>query len=630
MTDAMTHRGPDGHGYWASSDQRVALGHRRLAIIDLSEKGKQPMSNEDGTVWVTFNGEIYNFVELRSELRAQGHVFRSGSDTECLVHLYEEYGAAMLGKLDGDFAFAIWDDKEKSLFLARDPLGVKPLYYGHVDGQFVFASELKAILAHPRLQRQLDDAAVYHYLTYLAVPAPQSMVKGISKLRAGFSLIVNLDGDIRLHQYWEPLPRTTAIKPSEYDEKLSELFTRSVSKRLVSDVPVGLLFSGGVDSTLNALAFKNLSAGRTVRGFTAGMAAARYTDEADFAGSVAKDVGLDWYLSRLTEKDLRNLMGPDGDLIARQDEPLADPVCVPLHLVTKLAREHGTTVLQAGEGADETFCGYDGYRNWIRRYHRMWKPLTIFPKFFSQAGYLMMRNTSSPQWGKIADVLLRRARGQELFVSEAVGFYENEKRSILQPDFCFGRHALDSFDLVKPHYNRVRQAFPDATILQIMTYIELSIRLPDLLLMRADKISMSNSIELRVPFLDRELVEFSLAVPDGYKLRDGVSKEPYKRLGATMMQACLRSSGGNTDPDYARSIFYRAKTGFGAPIQDWFDGGLGDDMRELMTDHRVGLEQYFSVSAIRKILDAGMVTVNRSFQMWVLYSFMCWKRHFKF
>ncbi len=630
MIDSMEHRGPDGRGTWWSADGATGLGHRRLAIIDLSALGKQPMSNEDGTVWITFNGEIYNYPQLRRELEAKGHMFRSHSDTECIVHLYEEYGDRLLSRLDGDFAFGIWDMRRRELFLARDPLGVKPLYYGRVGPHFVFASELKSILSHPRLERRLDEVALNHYLTYLAVPAPLSLVKGISKLRAGQSLRLRADGTVRLSQYWEPLPRELNGSAVDLDERLKYLFDQSVKKRKLSDVPVGVLFSGGVDSTLNALSFAEGTTGSPVHTFTVGMHAQRYEDESRFAGEVAKTLGVVWNNTELTEGVLREMMGPEGSLIARQDEPLADPVCAPLHLVTALARRHGFIVLQAGEGADETLCGYDGYRSWMRRHERMWRPLSMVPKALARLGYHALLRSSRPGDRKIADVLLRRALGREFFISEAVGFYEAEKDTVLAPDFRRSLGRTDSYDVVEPYYARIRAQAPEASFLQVLTYLELSVRLPELLLMRADKIAMSNSVELRVPFLDRELVEFCLGVPQGFKLRDGVSKEPYKRLATCKLEQRVNGVVPASLGSAPRDVFYRRKRGFGAPLQDWFEGGLGEDMRQLLDMHRADLGQYFDVKAIKSILDAGMVTVNRSFQMWVIYCFMCWKHRYGF
>lgn len=625
MVDAMRTRGPDGRGTWWSADGRVGLGHRRLAIIDLSELGHQPMSNEDGTVWITFNGEIYNYRELRRELEAKGHTFRSHTDTECIVHLYEELGQNVVHRLDGDFAFCIWDVRRQEMFLARDPLGVKPLYYGHVGKDFVFASELNAILEHPHLEKRLDETALYHYLTYLAVPAPFSLAKGISKLNAGECVLVNPDGGVVRRRYWEPLPRRLDIAETDRDDRLRELFDRAVEKRTLSDVPVGVLFSGGVDSTLNALSFGELSAPATVHGFTAGMQADRYENEADFAGQVARLLGLDWHHVELTEPRLREMMGPEGALTAAQDEPLADPVCAPLYLVTQLARQRGVVVLQAGEGADETLCGYDGYRTWMQRHATLWRPLSVLPRAVASMGYQVLKRSSRPFDRKMADVLLRRSKGREFFVSEAVGFYETEKPFILDKGYLTRMAGVDSYDIVEPYYARIRRECPEADFLQTLTYLELSVRLPELLLMRADKIAMANSIELRVPFLDRELVEFALSMPPDFKLRDGISKEPYKRMATRKLENRIGSALPTSLGSAPKDVFYRRKRGFGAPLQDWFESGLGNDMRDLVAANRADVDHLFNVKEILAALDRGMVTVNQSFQMWVLYCFLCWK-----
>lgn len=626
MTDAMVRRGPDGRGLWISDDKKVGLGHRRLSIIDLSPLGAQPMSNEDGTIWVTFNGEIYNYQILREQLKKKGHTFRSKSDTEVLVHLYEECGEEMVHHLDGDFAYAIWDVKNKKLFMARDPAGVKPLYYSWAGPYFVFASELKAILKHPEIERTIDKEGLYHYLTYLAVPAPFSMIKGVKKLRAGEALTLDLSGNLKSIKYWEPLPGQCEIQSGRLDEQLEDLLTKSVRKRLISDVPVGVMFSGGVDSSLNALLFKEITRPEKVHTYNLWMREPNYHDESYIAEQVSRCIGTDHHAMQFRlESFLEGLS--DGDYLTfYQDEPLADPTALSVYFVSKLARETGRVVLQAGEGADEIFCGYDGYRNWLNREKKFWQPLCKFPKIVGSLGYKLTSHLDNPFSKKIADTLRRRGLGQEFFMSEAVSYYEHEKKPILSQSFKAYASKLDSFSLVRPYYERIRSAVPNPTFLQVMSYIELSLRLPELLLMRADKMSMANSIELRVPFLDRDLVEFALSVPESFKLRDGISKEPLKRLASQRLAASLEHPIPHALGASARDVFYRKKTGFGAPIQDWLDSRLRKDLLQILDEDKKDLEQYFELANVRELIDRGMVTVNRSYQIWTLYSFILWKR----
>jgi len=626
MTDAMIHRGPDGRGIWMSSDRKAALGHRRLSIIDLSPSGAQPMSNEDGRIWVTFNGEIYNYQALRRELEQRGHKFTSKSDTEVLVHLYEEHGDAMVGRLDGDFAFGLWDSHRHRLLMARDPAGVKPLYYAWAGKQFLFASELKALLKHPGLPRTIDKEALHHYLTYLAVPAPFAMIKGVRKLGAGEILTLDYEGNMNLQRYWEPLPGKVQVDLSAMDEQLEDLLTKSVRKRLISDVPVGLMFSGGVDSTLNALLFNEITYPERVHTYNIWMREPRYFDESHIAQQVAQCVGTNHHEMQLTSNLLLDGLIRGNYLAFFQDEPLADPAGLSLYFVTKLARETGRVVLQAGEGADEIFCGYDGFRNWLRREDEYWRRLCYLPKAAGSLGYALTRHIERPFVKKIADVFRRRSLGQEFFMSEAVGYYEHEKLPILSHDYKSAVNGVDSFTLVAPLYGRIRKERPGANFLEIMTYIELSLRLPELLLMRADKFAMANSVEMRVPFLDRDLVDFALSVPQSFKLRNGVSKEPLKRLAARKLKSKLDAPVPPTLGGSCESVFYRPKTGFGAAIEDWFDTELRGPLLEIVEAEKFELAEFFDIHAIKQLIQQGVATANRSYQLWALFCFIFWKR----
>ncbi len=624
MTRRIAHRGPDGEAAWISPDRRVTLGHRRLAIVDLSPLGAQPMANEDGSVWVVYNGEIYNHDSLREQLRERGHVFRSRCDTEVLVHLWEEKGEAMLHDLDGDFAFFLWDEKKQRAFLARDPVGVKPLYFAATGGAFVFGSEIKALLEHPAVPKRLDPEGVYHYLTYLVVPAPKTMFAGIEKIAAGECLSLDgRTGRMERRRYWNPLPEVLDLPPEEWDAELRRRFLASVKKRLMSDVPVGLLFSGGVDSSLNAAAFSRLVRPLPVHTFNVSMSAPRFYDDQPFADAMARCLGANHHHIRVDESDL---LASIDTIVDHQDEPLADPVCFPLYHVARLARQHGMPVLQAGEGADEIFCGYDNFRRFLRHNRKLWQPLSLFPRAVAGVGFHLLRLLPRrPKIEKIADVLRRRGLGQEFYLSEAVAFYEYEKQRVISPAFARQMCEADSFDIVRPLYAELRATRPEATFLQAMTYIELRLRLPELLLMRADKMAMAHSIELRVPFLDRDLVQFALSLPETYKTRDGVSKEPVKALAASLTQESLvaPAPGGNV-----RDLYYRPKSGFGAPLQDWFGTALGADMRQRMKRNPELAGDFFQLRPLEEELSGGAATVNRSFHLWVVYNLMVWRERY--
>ena len=364
MRDTMTHRGPDGAGMWISTDGRVGLGHRRLSIIDLSNAAAQPMPNEDETLWVSFNGEIYNHGDIRRELGTVGrHVWRTDhSDTEVILHAFEQWGIDCLTKFRGMFAIALWDVKRRELWLVRDRIGVKPLYYSFHHGRVTFASEIKALLQDPDQYRGLEEEALYHYLSFLTTPAPQTLFQGIRKLPSGTWLRIRADGLREERRYWDVLDHTRPLE-SESDEAIAErtlcTLRASVQLRKVSDVPVGVFLSGGIDSSTNAALFSQ-GEQRPVSTFTIGYAGQyeTYRNELDYARLMAERVGADHHERLLTLDDLVDFV---PTMVRLQDEPIADPVCVPVYYASRLARDHGVIVCQVGEGADELFCGYPSW-----------------------------------------------------------------------------------------------------------------------------------------------------------------------------------------------------------------------------------------------------------------------------
>ena len=363
MTGTLRHRGPDGGGTLIRSDERIALGHRRLAIVDLSEAGRQPMANEDGSVWITYNGEVYNHVALRAELEAAGHRYRSHTDTETVVHLYEEHGRRCVERLQGMFAFAIWDARRGELLLVRDRLGVKPLYYAQLPGGFVFGSEPKAMIAHPSVPRELDEDALAEYLTFGFTPPPRTMFAGVGKLAPGEWMTVSAGGTVERGTWWNamPSPATTAtVAEMSEPEMVAEVRTRlreSVRRRMMADVPFGVFLSGGLDSSTNVALMAELT-DRPVRTYsTAPREHARY-DELAYARLVAQRFGTDHHEVLVDDDSLQESLPV---LLEAQDEPLADWTAIPQHFVSQLARDTGTIVVQVGEGADELFHGYQGY-----------------------------------------------------------------------------------------------------------------------------------------------------------------------------------------------------------------------------------------------------------------------------
>ena len=609
MTRAMAHRGPDGEGLWTSADRACGFGHRRLAILDLSPTGHQPMRAKDGRTVITFNGEIYNFKLLRSALEAQGHVFSGSSDTEVLLALYQQRGQAMLAEVQGDFAFAIYDDRKNEIFLARDRAGVKPLYYAVTGDYFIFASEVRAILASGLVEREVDEQALYHYLTYLVSPPGVTMVRGIRKLETGMSLRVSRDGAVSKTRYWDPLPGCCAVPPAALDEELAALFDDSVALRLQSDVPVGLFFSGGVDSTLNAGSFARIAQGAPIEGFTVGMPGTPQ-DESRHAAAMAHRLGIRQHQISVGPEDIAGRL---DDIVMAQDEPLSDPVCLPLYFVSALARKNNVTVLQAGEGADELFCGYSGYMRYLKMHRDYWMPIGRAPRFLPAVAARAVHGFSGgrARFAPAADALRRLGRGDGFFMSSAIGFYETEKPAVLGRDYARAMAGCDSFDVVRPLYQRLSEQAPEASFLQSMTYIELHLRLPELLLMRADKMAMAHGLEVRVPFLDHRLIEFAMRAPDGWKLRRGIPKEPVKNLAARYVP---------------REDIYRPKQGFGAPLRDWYKGALGRRMEEVFTNADYGAARWFDAALLQRRLASGAGSTREAFQLWTVFNFLLWKK----
>jgi asparagine synthase (glutamine-hydrolysing) len=382
MRETLRHRGPDDAGAWISPQGRVGLGHARLSIVDLSEAGRQPMSNEDGSVWITFNGEIYNHANLRGPLEAKGHRYHSTTDTESIVHLYEEIGEATPSQLDGMFALAIYDARKDELLLARDRIGVKPLYYALLPGGLLFASEIKAILAHPAMSPSLDFQAFLHYLTFVSTPAPLTLFAGIRKMRPGTILRVHPNGTVREEVYWDAIvPGKVDGTEDEIQAEILRLLEDAVRKRMMSDVPFGVYLSGGIDSSANVALMSRLM-DRPVTTFSVGFEGQPSYNELVEARRVAELFGCDHHEVILTAKDLQASI---PDLIHHQDEPLADWVCVPLYHLAKQTRASGTVVVQVGEGSDEQFFGYSGYLSVVGLESSLGRPLRSLPKALRRA-----------------------------------------------------------------------------------------------------------------------------------------------------------------------------------------------------------------------------------------------------
>jgi asparagine synthase (glutamine-hydrolysing) len=599
MSDTLRHRGPDDAGVLVRDG--VGLGHRRLSIIDLSEAGHQPMANEDGTVWITYNGEVYNHEALRRELEGKGHVYRSRTDTETIVHLWEEEGPRCVERLEGMFALAIVDLRRGELFLARDRLGVKPLYYMVADGGLLFASEAKALLAHPAVRPDLDEDALLDYLTLAFVPPPRSMFRGISKLEAAERMLVRADGSIERERWWSPLSALDAteldsLPDHELVRRLRELLRESVRKRMMSDVPFGVFLSGGLDSSANVALMAELTDAPVRTYATAPRGWARY-DELEYARLVARRFGAEHHEVVIDENDAREALAV---LIEHEDEPLADTTAIPQHFVSALARETGTIVVQAGEGSDELLHGYDGYafhRRYAVAFQRL--PGPIRRVLGTAAARATRRLGRAIRHG---EALFDAGHSSLPYWGGALCFRGDLKQRLVD-----GRDD-DPYALAEQHWREA--AVAGADIFQQMTYLELRQRLPELLLARFDRISMASSVEGREPFLDHHLVEFALALPPRLKYRHGVGKR------------ALREAMRGLLPD---AVIDRPKQGFGTPMEEWLRGPLGDELANLVRSSSLrerGLFDYALVDELFAAHRAGRGDWHK--HLWNLYSVSAW------
>jgi asparagine synthase (glutamine-hydrolysing) len=622
MRDEMIHRGPDDAGVYITEDRRLGLGHRRLSIVDLSEAGRNPMTNEDGQIWITFNGEIYNHQVLRDRLMGLGHRYRSRTDTETILHLYEERGLDFVHELEGFFAIALWDNRERKLILVRDRIGIKPLYYTVSGGRLIFASEIKAILSHPGITRDINEQALYHYLTFLTTPAPLTLFAGISKLPAGCMLTCTADGEIKVTRYWDAIarPPDKALTEQETVGEIYRLLEEAVRKRMMSDVPFGVFLSGGIDST-SIVALLSQMISEPVRTFTVGFKDSPDYNELEEARWVAEQYGTDHHEVIIDQNDLLDSL---PELIFHQDEPIADPVCVPLHYVSRLTRETGTKVIQVGEGSDELFCGYRDYAAYLDIYRRLWNPLGKLPDPIRRgisgvalAAYNTGGRRLLPVGKKLAPDLLRRfAEGEEIFWSGAFVFDETSKRSLIGPemrqrlDIGATAHRFSSYSVIRQDLDRLLAAHPDADQLEKMTYQELKLRLPELLLMRVDKVTMASSLEARVPFLDHKLVEFAMAIPQEMKYAGGETKR--------LLKLALKGR----IPD---RVLQRKKKGFGVPVREWMLERLGTIIEDSIMESPLRSRGLFDYSYIKHLIEEHRRhSINYSFWIWSLFNLTLW------
>lgn len=602
MCERMVHRGPDSEGLFVATG--AALGMRRLAIIDLVT-GEQPVFNEDRTIAVVLNGEIYNYREVRSELEKKGHLFRSASDTEVLPHLYEEYGDVMVERLNGMFAFALWDSKRRRLLIARDRFGEKPLYWGVFHNTLLFASEPKVLLAHPSIRPSLNLQALRQYLSFDYVPAPLSIYSGINKLPAAHKLTLE-NGKISVEPFWQLSYKTAQPVPTENEAAahLRELLADSVRMRLVSDVPLGVLLSGGVDSsTVAALAVQASS--DAVKTFSISFAETSF-DESAYARSVAKFLGTDHHEERLSANLAANLVSEIG---AWMDEPFSDPSLVPTYLLSRFTRKHVTVAL-GGDGGDELFAGYPMYagHQWAEIYkhvpnvfrhavERLIRLLPVKTKNLS-LDYKALRFVTGARFDPVA-------RHHIWFGS----FTPGEQEQLLTPETLYETNG----DIYRQAREMVDEC-DSSDLVTRMQSLDTRLYLAEDILTKVDRASMAVSLEVRAPFLDHRVAEFAASLPCHYKLRGRKTKYILKKAVAGLV------------PSF---VTRRGKKGFGVPVAEWLKFKLRPLARDLLSPERVKRAGVFNPQFVSRLLDEHERGIaNHRKTLWTLLMFELWHESF--
>ncbi len=596
MRDRLEHRGPDDQGLFVSDDRRAGLGFRRLAIIDVSPLGNQPMANEDGSIRVAFNGEIYNFQALRARLVANGHQFRSNTDTEVLVHLYEDVGPSFVEHIDGMFAIALWDARERRLVLARDRAGKKPLYIYKDQQRLVFGSEIKAIAAHPDVPVAIDESQVAPYLFFGYVPHPSTFYRGITQVDPAGVTVVDADGRIESRRYWQltfPDAREQLkVDRREARERVRQLVTDAVSRRLVSDVPLGAFLSAGIDSTIVVGVMSRLM-NEPVKTFTIGFEDAPAFDETAAARDISKRFKTEHHEFRV-KPSAADLI---DRLIWHHDGPFGDSSAIPTFLVSELTRKHVTVVL-TGDGGDELFAGYLRFAAALaaERMPRFVQPLLT-------AGLALLPH--APHERHLLARARRFAKAMRLPLLDRLlgwnGIFTDDLTSLL-PDHGGLKPPPDLVAAVK--------ASPGATPLSKLLAANYALYLPDDLLVKGDRMTMANSLEARCPLLDTALTEYAASLPDSYKL-DG-----------SRTKAILRDAFSDLIP---QEINRRPKTGFGVPLDAWFRGELRDYVRDTLLSPAALSRQYLKTDAVQRLVDAHQQgRANVGHRLWTLVCFERW------
>jgi asparagine synthase (glutamine-hydrolysing) len=609
MASSFAYRGPDDEGFFlrnaaAQDDVSIGLGHRRLSIIDLSEAGRQPISNEDGTVWIVFNGEIYNFPSLRKELEGKGHRFRSQTDSEIIVHLYEEEGVDGFRSLDGMFAFALWDARSQSLILCRDRIGIKPLVYGRFGGSFLFASEIKSILQDAEIPREIDWNSLELYLTFNYIPAPYTIFKGINKLKPGHFLVFR-NGGVTEKPYWNLIKGGSDDFGGDFEaakRALLHTLEGAIVSHMISDVPLGAFLSGGIDSSIvAALMARNSSF--PVKTFTIGFADMPLFDETAYARDVAMMYGTDHREFKLESRDILDAV---PRVIGSLDEPFADSSAVPTYIVSReTARE--VKVVLSGDGGDELFAGYRMYagEHWYRRYRLIPYPLRRF--LIEPAVSLLPESRDSRllEYSRRAKKFLRGAKGsfEERFFAWNEIFPRELREDLFQPPEIVNR------DLGKEILAGRLAEFRDGAVNR-MLYADLKESLPGDMLHKVDAMSMLNSLEVRVPILDHRFCELAFSLDDNWKIRNGRGKHIFIEAFKDLLPPSLHN---------------RPKWGFEIPVGKWLKKELRFLTEDYLSSSRIRRGGVLNPDAVQRLTDRFFAGRDESsWQIWNLIVFQSW------
>ena len=585
MMGKIIHRGPDSAGKYI--DESIAMGFRRLSIIDLGN-GSQPMANETDDIIITFNGEIYNYKELREDLLKKGHIFKNNSDTECLIHAYEEYGKDMLNKLRGMFAFVIWDTKNEMLFGARDYFGIKPFYYSQVDGDLVYASEIKSILEHPKVKKEVNHDALENYLTFQYSVLPETFFKGIFKLMPSHYFIWE-KGELKVERYWEPEFSAEEGKTfEEFVEEIDSAMQDSIKKHKISDVEVGSFLSSGVDSSYVAACFKG------DKTFTVGFDYDKY-NEIEFAKKLSEKIEIDNYSKLISKEEYWDVL---PTIQYHMDEPLADPSAVALYFVSQTAAKH-VKVSLSGEGADEFFGGYNIYKE-----PDALKPIMGLPKVIRRVLGGVAKAIPFKVKGK--NYLIRASKNiEERFIGNAFMFSQKERSQILKNPS--GKYAPSA--LTKPFYDKVK----DKDDITKMQYIDIHFWLIGDILLKADKMSMAHSLEVRVPFLDKEVFDVARRLPKEYKVTSKNTK------------VAMRAAANKYVPDM---VAEKKKLGFPVPIRIWLKEDKYYNTVKEAFEGETGQEFFDTTSIVKLLNDHRNGKEDNSRKIWTIYMFLVWHKKF--